>query len=66
MQSVPITTKFVSSNPAHREVYSIQHYVIKFVSDMRQDDGGFLRFPLRNKSNSHDKTDILLKEALTP
>ena len=34
MQSVPITTKFVSSNPAHGEVYSIQHYVIKFVSDM--------------------------------
>jgi hypothetical protein len=33
---------------------------------MRQDDGGFLRFPLRNKSNRHDKTDILLKEALTP
>jgi len=28
-----ITTNFVSSNPAHGEVYSIQHYVIKFVSD---------------------------------
>jgi len=25
-------------------VYSIQHYVIKFVSDLRQ-IGGFLRFP---------------------
>ena len=25
---VPITTKVVSSNPAHGEVYSIQHYVI--------------------------------------
>ena len=24
----------VSSNPVHREVYSIQHYVIKFVSDL--------------------------------
>jgi hypothetical protein len=32
VQSVPITTKFVSSNPAHGEVYSIQHYVIKFAS----------------------------------
>ena len=32
-QSVPITT-VVSSNPANGEVYSIQHYVIKFVSDM--------------------------------
>jgi hypothetical protein len=42
MQSVPITTKVVGSNPAHVEVYSIQHYVIKFVSDLRQ-AGGFLR-----------------------
>jgi hypothetical protein len=31
MQSVPITTNFVSSND---EVYSIQYYVIKFVSDL--------------------------------
>jgi hypothetical protein len=37
-----ITTKVVSSNPAHGEVYSIQHYVIKFVSDVRQ-VGDFLR-----------------------
>jgi hypothetical protein len=28
-----ITTKFVGFNPAHGEVYSIQHYVIKCVSD---------------------------------
>jgi hypothetical protein len=34
-QSVPITTKVVSSNPMHGEVYSIQHYVIKYVSDLR-------------------------------
>jgi hypothetical protein len=32
-QRVPITTKVVSLNPVHGEVYSIQHYVIKFVSD---------------------------------
>jgi hypothetical protein len=32
VQSVPIITKVVSSNPIHGEVYSI-HYVIKFVSD---------------------------------
>ena len=32
VQSVPITTKCVSSNSVHGEVYSIQHYVIKFVS----------------------------------
>jgi hypothetical protein len=42
MQSVPITNKVVSSNPVHGEVYSIQHYVIKFVIDLRQ-VGGFLR-----------------------
>jgi hypothetical protein len=41
MQSVPITTKVVSSNPAHGEVCLIQHYVIKFVSDLWQ-VGGFL------------------------
>jgi len=32
----------MSSKPAHGEVYSIQFYVIKFVSDLRQ-VGGFLR-----------------------
>ena len=37
-----ITTKAVSSNPADGEVYSIQHYVMKFVSDSRH-IGGFLR-----------------------
>jgi hypothetical protein len=36
--------KIVSSNLVHGEVYSIQHYVIKFVSDLRQ-VSGFLRFP---------------------
>ena len=35
MQPVPITTKVASSNPAHGEVYSIQHYVIKCISDLR-------------------------------
>ena len=35
MQSVPITTNVVSSNPTHGKVYSIQHYMIKFVSDLR-------------------------------
>jgi hypothetical protein len=36
IQSVPITTKVVSSNPAHGEVYLIQQYVINFVSDLIQ------------------------------
>ena len=40
MSSVPITTNVVSSNPVRGEVYSIQHYVIKFGSDLRQ-VGGF-------------------------
>ena len=42
-----ITTKLVSLNPAHGELYSLQHYVIKFVSDLWQ-VGSFLcglRFP---------------------
>ena len=42
VQSVAITTKVVSSNPAHGEDYSIQQYLIKFVNDLRQ-VGGFLR-----------------------
>ena len=32
VQSVPINTKVVSSNPVPGEVYSIQLYVIKFLS----------------------------------
>ena len=45
---MPITINVVSSNPVHGEVYSIQPYVIKFVSDFRQ-VGDFLQvlqFPL--------------------
>ena len=34
MQSVSIITTIVSLYPAHGEVYSIQFYVIKFVSDL--------------------------------
>ena len=33
---VPIATKFVSSHLAHGDMYSMRHYVIKFVSDLRQ------------------------------
>ena len=35
-------TKVVCLNTAHGKVYSIQHHVIKFVSDLRQVNG-FLR-----------------------
>ena len=58
---MPITTIVVSSNPTNGEVYSIQHYVIKLVSDLKQ-LGGFLRFPPPIKR--HDITEILLKVAL--
>jgi hypothetical protein len=43
VQSVPITTKVVSSNPVHGEVCSIQHYMINFVNDLRK-GGGFLNW----------------------
>ena len=43
VKSVPITAKAVGSNRKHGEVYSIQHYVIKFVSDLRE-IGGLLPF----------------------
>ena len=42
IQAVPITTKVVSFIPVHCEVYSIQQYVIKFVSDLQR-VGGFLQ-----------------------
>ena len=50
------------------EVHSIQHYVIKFVSDLRQ-VGGFLFSPgilvsSTNKTDRHNMTEILLKVAL--
>ena len=46
MQSVPITTDVVSSNESGSG-RGVQHYVIKFISDLQQ-VGGFLhvlRFP---------------------
>ena len=41
----------------------MQHYMIKVVSDLRQ-VGGLLRFPIINKTDRHDITEILLKVAL--
>jgi hypothetical protein len=43
-QLVAIHTKVVSLNPAHGEVYSIQHYMIKFVFDLRQVSATFFFF----------------------
>ena len=53
------------SNPRSGEVYSVQHNVIKFVSDLRH-VGGFLQFPLLIKLTHchHHITEILLKVAL--
>jgi len=54
MQSVSITTNVVISNLAHGEVYLIQQYVIKFVSDLHQ-VGAFplvLLFPLSIKRST--------------
>jgi hypothetical protein len=62
-----IITKVMSSNPAHGEVYSIQHYVIKFISALWQVGGflGVLLIPVSstNKTDLHDITEILLKVA---
>ena len=62
-----ITTKVVSSNPVHGEVYSIKYYVIRFVSDLQQVGRRFsLGTPVSstNKTDRHEVTEILLKVAL--
>ena len=65
VQSVSITYKVVSSNPANDEVYSIQHYVIVcqglaagrwFSPDTAVSS--------TNKTDRYDTTEILLKVAL--
>jgi hypothetical protein len=45
---VPTNNKVVSLNPTHGKMYSIQHYVIKFVNDLRQ-VCSLLWFPLSIK-----------------
>jgi hypothetical protein len=55
----PYRCKFESRSG---EVYSIQHYVIKFVSDLRQ--VWFFPVSSTNKTDRHDITEILLKVAL--
>ena len=61
MQSVTISTEVVISNPAHDEVHSKQHYVIKFVSDLTH-----VGTPVSStsKTDRHNITKILLKVAL--
>jgi hypothetical protein len=66
MQSVPITTKVVNSNPVHGKMYLIQHYLIKLVSDLRQVGGFSPGTPVSstNKTDCHDIAELLLKVAL--
>ena len=61
-----ITSKVVSLNPADGEVYSIQHYVIEFVSNLQQVFCFLqvLQFPLQIKLAATYLTEILLKVAL--
>ena len=64
MQPVPITTKVLSSNPAHGDVYAIQ----RFVNDLRQ-LGGILPVlwfppPIKIKLTATSITEILLNLAL--
>ena len=64
---MPITTNIVIVNPAHGEVYSIQHYAIKFASDLCATGQWFSLGPpvfSTNKTDRHDITEILLKVAL--
>ena len=62
-----ITTKVVSSNPVHGEVYSIQHYLIRLFSNSRH--AGLWFSPVTpvsstNKTDHSDIAEILLKVAL--
>ena len=63
---MPITTILCEFESRSGEMSSIQYYVIKLVSDLRQ-AGGFLhvlRFPSSTKTDRYDVTEILLKVAL--
>ena len=66
MQSVHITTNVVSLNPDHREVCSIQYYVIKFASASLQVCVFLPGTPVssNNKTDLQDIAKILLKVAL--
>jgi hypothetical protein len=66
MQSVPITSKAASWNPADGQVNSIQHYVVEFVSDLRQVCCFLqvLQILLQIKLTATYLTEILLKVVL--
>ena len=63
MQSVPITTKVVSSNPIHGEVYSVQLEVGEgFVAGLLFSQSSVVSSI--SKTDHHDITEILLKVVL--
>ena len=64
MQSMHITTYVASSNPAQERCTRYnQHYMIKFVRDLRQVGWG-TPDSSTNKTYLHDITEILSKVAL--
>ena len=66
VQLVLITTEVESSNPGRGEEYLLQHYVITFVSDLRQ-VGCVLwvfRFPQTNQTDRHDIAEILFESGV--
>ena len=66
VQLVLITTEVVSSNPGRGEEYLKQHYVIKFVGDLRKVGCilWVLRFPQTNQTNRHDIAEILFERSV--
>ena len=68
MQSVPITTEVVSSNPVHGKVYSLQHNVLELSLSVTCDKSGFLHWgspdSFTNKTDRNDITEVLLKVVL--
>jgi hypothetical protein len=65
LSPLSITTKVVSPIPAHGEVYSIQHYVIKFVSVAGLWFSVNTLVSSTNKTDHSNITEILLKVALS-
>ena len=65
MQSVPITTNVVISNPTQASVLDTTLCDIKFVNDMQQaSDFLLVLVSSTNKTDRHDITEILLKVTL--
>ena len=62
VQSVPITTKVMSSNPVHGDVYSIQYYVRQLLATGRWFSSG-TPVSSTNKTDHHDITEISLEVA---